>query len=205
MLSNELVEPFFSGNSEEHVMMYADQLKNGMVVLIVDVVRNQHYMVNPSPRDVEDWNRVDRWCEVSRVREDDDIVRFMGVYAEGPVIIRESQKFGGWWVMKDSIVPEKVVGQGAAYAFVMQCLRDLARLQNDLVTDKTYSTMAIQIMNEVEVGRDHRIEARKPHILKVVIDIVDRILVAQALNEDFDHTTQIDLAVNEIITDLKDC
>lgn len=205
MLSNEFVDPHFVGSNEEHEVLYADQLKNGMVVLLVEDTRYLHYVSSPSPYDITKQMTQDRWCEVSRVREDDDIVRFMGVYADGPVIIRESQKFRGWWVMKDSIVPEKEVDQGAAYTFVMQCLRDLARLRNDLVTDKTYSTIAIQIMNEVEVGRDHRIEARKPHILKIVIDIVDRILVAQALNEDFDHATQIDLTVNEIITDLKDC
>jgi hypothetical protein len=89
-------------DSETEEMLYADQLQNGMVVLVQASLRRSP---NSDPFEVEKYNL---WCEVSKFRTSNDgtQVHFVGIYANGDQHFRQQQATQGFLVQKESITAD---------------------------------------------------------------------------------------------------
>lgn len=92
-LEYALVHPGRKMQPEYEELLYADDLKNGMYVLGVDLM----------PLDAEKAIYRNRWGTVNRIRIEESGVYFILRYDDGDMVIRQASHTSGWWVMKDSI------------------------------------------------------------------------------------------------------
>lgn len=79
---------------------YADELEEGMVVLVESRLRGDEKSSSPEYHQLLIHNR---WCKVTRVREHNDELVFIGVYDDGSIAVRRSDLVDGWLVKKSSI------------------------------------------------------------------------------------------------------
>lgn len=98
----DIVPHDYKMDPETETLLYADELENGMMVLVedgrsVDTTRaynNSNQMLNRS-----------RWATVHRLRAEESGMYFIAVYSDGDMCIRQSKATSGWFVKKDSIKP----------------------------------------------------------------------------------------------------
>lgn len=83
-------------------LLYADDLRNDMVVLIGDVGERQDEtnVDDPSPLLIYR----NRWASVKRLRHEPSGIYFILQYSDGDMIIRQTVPTSGWIVKRSSIV-----------------------------------------------------------------------------------------------------
>lgn len=88
-------------NPETDDLLYADYLQNGMRVLFGQT----EFLYNEAFPQLYNFGlpKVNRWCKVTEIRQEDDVVYFIGVYDDGNKIIRHAHKTVAWLVKKDSL------------------------------------------------------------------------------------------------------
>lgn len=97
----DVVPRYYEMNPYYDDLLWADELVDGMLVL----------HSNTGSRFDEDNPTLygagllenNRWCTVNKLRTDEGLVHFVGVYSDGLMRIRRSQATTGWLVKKNSI------------------------------------------------------------------------------------------------------
>lgn len=111
----DLVYRGFQMNPSTDDLIFGDELKVGMVVLFEDELLRTDPSREQGPNSDGYWTahilEQSRWCKVEKIRahsQNDEIVQFVALYADGTKRKRTYNKSYAWYVKKDSI-PERTV------------------------------------------------------------------------------------------------
>lgn len=96
----DIVPKNYKMDPETEDLIYADDLENGMRVLVAEgrLREDVAHDVNNSLILVRN-----RWCTVKRFRAEETGMYFIGVHDDGDMCIRQAAPTQGWLVKKDSI------------------------------------------------------------------------------------------------------
>lgn len=99
---DDIVPKAYRFNPMTEDLLYGDELMDGMVVLAGPASERYNEQMP------EMYNAglpvSNRWCEVSKARQEDDRkIYFVGLYADGQKVVRNTDLTAGWYVKKDSI------------------------------------------------------------------------------------------------------
>lgn len=86
----------------EEDLLYADDLRNDMVVLVGDAVERQDETNVDDPSHLLIYRN--RWASVKRLRHEPSGIYFILQYSDGDMIIRQTVPTSGWIVKRSSIV-----------------------------------------------------------------------------------------------------
>lgn len=98
-----------------HDLIFGDQIKEGQIVLISDrtfrvdpvrKIRSENKDDIPFGERAPIWtthdemllNEATLWCRVTNLRQDYDLVIFVGLYADGTKAVRKYHKTYGWYI-----------------------------------------------------------------------------------------------------------
>lgn len=103
------VEQVFIQNPSTEDLLRGSEIKNGMIVLIHDVVfQNFRNFEDPENREPYSYHRLlteARWCVVTdlEVHRPDGLVSFIGLYADGTKHVRTYSNQWCWYVKRNSM------------------------------------------------------------------------------------------------------
>jgi hypothetical protein len=98
----DVVPRMYRFNPETEDLFFADDLEEGMLVL-VEKWRDRNAESSELSTVEHELLITNRWCIIVDLRRDESNVYFIGEYDDGQRHIRTSTKTGGWYVRKDSI------------------------------------------------------------------------------------------------------
>lgn len=103
----EYVEKWYDFDSVHETILFTDQLRNGMRVLVSDgSMREDIPNVPPSEKLLARVNKFNRWCVVSNHSTSGERSRFVGIYDNDDKRAHDHLNNEGWFVKLDSIPPE---------------------------------------------------------------------------------------------------
>lgn len=92
------------------MVLYGDQIKDGMIVLIADFMFRESEIrvatiesAQEREYSVPRYDEHNRWCRVTNLREHNDQIHFVGVYGDGTMRTRSYNRCHMWVVKKSSI------------------------------------------------------------------------------------------------------
>lgn len=104
-LSNEFMPQFYVMDPTEEDVLFGNELNEGMVVLLEPPnARQNPERSHLSDNDMHALRTHNRWCIIERlVYTKDELVTFIGRYADGTKSTRGAEITTDWFVKKDSI------------------------------------------------------------------------------------------------------
>lgn len=97
-------DKFYVANAATDTILYGDQLREGMRVLIEDPLFKELLDDDSdSPYTIGRRSACNQWCEVSALRYKDGIVTFIGLYDDGTMRIRKYATDYAWIVKVDTL------------------------------------------------------------------------------------------------------
>lgn len=100
---------------EKHTLLYGNELRAGMRVLTEPSILRRPTLeqlksISDDDRryDRRRWEESARWCEVTKLRRDGELVTFIGKYDDGELIKRTMNESYAWYVEIDSIPEDDV-------------------------------------------------------------------------------------------------
>lgn len=98
-------DKFYVANMATDTILYGDQLREGMRVLIEDSFFKELLDADSdSPYIEARRNACNQWCEVSALRNEGDIVTFVGLYDDDTMRVRRYATSYAW-IVKDNTIP----------------------------------------------------------------------------------------------------
>lgn len=101
----DIVSQKYRLDPETDDLIYGDALENGMVVLSEDGRYSEKAVAGGYTTNLP---VVNRWCEVTQVRGEEDGVYFIALYADGHKTVRGTSETSGWLVKKASIPKREI-------------------------------------------------------------------------------------------------
>lgn len=101
---NYFVDKWYTNDPQTEDVIYGDDLKNGMIVLL-----NRRTIHREDPKNIRNENERERlltqnrYCEVTGLRRRGDLVQFIGVYPGGTKVDRTYSNSYTWIVRKDTM------------------------------------------------------------------------------------------------------
>lgn len=93
----------------EGIVLSGDELEEGMIVLIEDVLYRYYTGTPLENLSADDRHRLlksARWCKIERLDTSGQLIRFIGVYADGSKCVRSYRMDCAWIVKLDSASEE---------------------------------------------------------------------------------------------------
>ena len=107
METSPYVSAWYAANAESEDIVFGDQLRDGMTVLIEDRMARQNVDNIRSEYDRARADEMNRWCKVTRYQliktGDWPTVKFVGVYPDGSMRVRVMAASYGWIVKRGGI------------------------------------------------------------------------------------------------------
>lgn len=106
------VDKFYVANAEYEDIVFGQDLRDGMFVLLEDDLMRQHLDSIGGDYDRARADEMNRWCEVTRLRViprpecASPLVKFVGVYPDGTMRVRTYDASYGWIVKKGATSAE---------------------------------------------------------------------------------------------------
>lgn len=95
---------YYTANAATDTILYGDQLREGMEVLIEDTMLREYDTDSDSPYVEARRNACNYWCQVTGLRYQSGVLTFIGLYDDDTMRVRRYATSYAW-IVKDTTIP----------------------------------------------------------------------------------------------------